>query len=928
MRAITLLLFLAFSPPLLAIFDRWEDVPHEATQANLWSIASGDRTLIAVGEQGTILSFNYDDRAWLPRASGTAHWLVGVGYGAGRFVAVGDRGTILTSDDRGVTWIPRVSGTTIRLNAVAHGDNLWLAVGEQGTVLTSPDGLTWSSRPRLGDGTQFLRALAFGQGRFLVGGARGLLFTTTDGTTFTPIALATSADIEAAAITTSRFFVVGSNGLRADATQLDHWSIHHRPGETYRGATVRNLQEVSAVGDGVGETFTLSQPGATGTWTPALPPPRFLATAAALGLDEVVAVGFGGRIARTFVSTILPTIVSDSRPEVIQGSDVRFSLITDREILAYQWFKVGNLPGATLDLPGATAPELHLRNVTAADSGTYGVRLTTATPDGVLTRTTTPLRVIPAGAPDPRDPTFSPQLPAIPTHVVPLPDGKILVAGQFNLRAGDLRPYRLLRLNADGSLDPTFRSGSDAPTFPALGSLRVTSDNKIYVYPPSPNPEVPSAPPLFPIQRLLPDGQLDPAPIEPGSAPPPPVAATASGTTTRFETPTATYSATASRTPATSNLSFSSTLPGYTSPPPSPTPWWAGFSYGFRPDGALWQVRSDFALPSLMWPFRATLYDPTGRLDPTAYATLPDQRLYNIRAVASDGAIYAVADNASTPAAPSLIRIRPIVGRPARLTNLSIRTSVPTDSAGSPLLVGFVTAGTGETRALLRAVGPSLAAYNITDALPDPTLSVQLANTIIAANDQWPAALASRFAALGAFPLAADTRDAALETTLGPGDHVALVSPASSSAAGTALLELYESAAPDTPRRFVNLSARGTVAANRPLIAGFTLSGDVPVRLLIRGIGPSLAPFGIPNALADPRLTLFRADQPLYANDNWSANNPTLFTSQAGTGAFPLPIGSRDAAMLVTLAPGSYTAVIEATDNSTGAALIELYEIP
>ncbi|MCX6951124.1 MAG: hypothetical protein NTV51_02915, partial [Verrucomicrobia bacterium] len=109
--------------------DNWVTFPQQATYRNLWSIAYGNRTLLAVGEYGTIVSYSYVDQVWLTRRSATSAWLVGAGYGAGRFIVVGDKGTILTSDDAGETWTPRPSGTTTRLNAVAFGNGRWLIVG-------------------------------------------------------------------------------------------------------------------------------------------------------------------------------------------------------------------------------------------------------------------------------------------------------------------------------------------------------------------------------------------------------------------------------------------------------------------------------------------------------------------------------------------------------------------------------------------------------------------------------------------------------------------------------------------------------------------------------------------------------------------------------------------------------------------------------
>jgi hypothetical protein len=102
--------------------------------------------------------------------------------------------------------------------------------------------------------------------------------------------------------------------------------------------------------------------------------------------------------------------------------------------------------------------------------------------------------------------------------------------------------------------------------------------------------------------------------------------------------------------------------------------------------------------------------------------------------------------------------------------------------------------------------------------------------------------------------------------------------------------------------------------------------------MLVRAIGPTLTAFGVAGALADPRLRVFNGDTRLAENDNWSAvSAETTATAQAArdTGAFALANGSKDAAMILTLAPGAYTAQVSSADGTgTGVALIEVYEVP
>jgi hypothetical protein len=102
------------------------------------------------------------------------------------------------------------------------------------------------------------------------------------------------------------------------------------------------------------------------------------------------------------------------------------------------------------------------------------------------------------------------------------------------------------------------------------------------------------------------------------------------------------------------------------------------------------------------------------------------------------------------------------------------------------------------------------------------------------------------------------------------------------------------------------------------------------LRLLIRAVGPTLAGFGVSGVLADPTITLYRDATPLATNDNWSsaANAAEIVSTSVAVGAFALPSGSRDAALLTTLTPGSYTAVVSGVAATTGTALVELYVVP
>jgi hypothetical protein len=109
------------------------------------------------------------------------------------------------------------------------------------------------------------------------------------------------------------------------------------------------------------------------------------------------------------------------------------------------------------------------------------------------------------------------------------------------------------------------------------------------------------------------------------------------------------------------------------------------------------------------------------------------------------------------------------------------------------------------------------------------------------------------------------------------------------------------------------------------LIAGFVVAGQTPVRVLIRAVGPTLGAFGLTGTLADPKLEVFRGDAKVAENDNWDATAGATFAS---VGAFAFGAGSRDAAAVVSLSPGAYSAQVSGVGNTRGIALIEVYELP
>jgi cyclophilin family peptidyl-prolyl cis-trans isomerase len=270
-----------------------------------------------------------------------------------------------------------------------------------------------------------------------------------------------------------------------------------------------------------------------------------------------------------------------------------------------------------------------------------------------------------------------------------------------------------------------------------------------------------------------------------------------------------------------------------------------------------------------------------------------------------------------------------------RLVNLSIRSNAGVGD--QTLSVGFALGGdgvSGSTPLLLRGMGPSLSQFGLS-GLPDPVATLYVGTTAIANNDNWggDATIVARRQAVNAFPfVSTSSLDAALATSPAAGVYSMQVT-GNGSTTGTALAEIYDATGSSytaTTPRLINVSARAQVGTgNDVLIAGFVVGGNTGRTVLVRAVGPSLAAFGVGGTLADPQLSVAPLNGATIAtNDNWSGE-PQVAAASASVGAFPLSSGaSTDAALLVTLPPGAYSAQVSGANGGTGVAIVEVYEVP
>lgn len=311
------------------------------------------------------------------------------------------------------------------------------------------------------------------------------------------------------------------------------------------------------------------------------------------------------------------------------------------------------------------------------------------------------------------------------------------------------------------------------------------------------------------------------------------------------------------------------------------------------------------------------------------WSVLPSGTTANLVGGVNHGnSLYVVGEN------ETILQSEPLYN--SRLINISTRANVGTNA--NVMISGFVITGDQPKQVLLRAAGPSLGTFGLTGLLARPVLTLfDGASRPIASNIGWgtaldPAAIAATTTRVGAFPFASGSTDSALLVTLLPGSYTAQVS-GQDGTTGLSLVEAYDAELlASEGSRAINISTRGQVTADSGrLIAGFVINGAAARRVLIRAVGPSLAGFGLAGTLAPPQIELYDSrGNRIQLAGAWSKqpNADELRGAAVLAGAFALQEDSQDAAMISTLVPGSYTVQVSGLNNSTGLALVEVYDLP
>ena len=251
--------------------------------------------------------------------------------------------------------------------------------------------------------------------------------------------------------------------------------------------------------------------------------------------------------------------------------------------------------------------------------------------------------------------------------------------------------------------------------------------------------------------------------------------------------------------------------------------------------------------------------------------------------------------------------------------NISTRAQVGT--ADNVVIAGFIVTGTGQKTVLIRALGPSLP---VPGALSDPVLELHdSTGALVATNDNWRTSQQSEIIATGLPP--SNDKESALLETLNPGAYTAIVRGVNN-AIGVGLVEVYDLDGSNPAIRLTNISTRGNVQTNdNVMIGGFVIQGDTAMSVILRVLGPSLSVGGTPmvGRLMDPTLELHDSNGTLLAqNDNWQTTQASEI--QATSLA---PSDDRESAIVSTLVPGAYTAIVRGSGTTTGIALFELYDL-
>jgi len=821
--------------------------------------------------------------------------LLAVSYGAGKFAAVGVGGRIVTSPDA-TAWSLSATVATTTLRGVAHNGSLWVAVGDGGVIFTSPDAIVWTQRTS--PTTQTLLWVTYANNQFLACGNSGTILVSPDGIDWILRPPLTPAVTQQLTSITGRFgayVAVGQTGTILTSPDSVTWTRVTIPQVTQNFNHVAFLTgQFLAVGD-TGRIYS-SPDGLDWTSRTTTTITNNLRSVTHNGSQFILATD-SERLVVTpnfaaFTSVNLPfnlnsprwastsanglTVVVGQGGEIAsstdgldwrqRGSNGTMWQLNGISFLNTQWFAVGNNTGILTSPDAVTWTRLPIPAANWLNAVAYSAgRYVIVGDQGYITSSLDGT-------------TWT---------------GNTTASGTTqNLRGIAFANGRWIAVGAGGVI----RTSTNGTTWTTVTSGTTTSFNALATFGTT--------------FIAIGDSGLILTSVDGLAWTPTPSGTTQSLRALCVDRGTV-YLVGFNRTIlASTDAQTWSTRAAPAVTPPLNNPNYRGITAAngglfivgdqgvalFSPDGVTWRYLSALGFNE------------------------------NLFAVASNGISTVVAATGGT-----LLQAGNPTVLPSRLVNVATRGLV---QPGGNLTPGFVLRGTGSKQVIVRAVGPTLSAFGLS-GLSDLKLDVvnQQTQAIAATNDDWGGAapLSNAFAALGAFPLAASSKDAATQATLpvNQGGYSVRVAASGAGTTGVALAEVYDADRDDSPVRIVNVSTLGFVGTGANVLTpGFIIRGTVPKIVLIRAIGPGLAQLGVGGLLADPQFSVFPSgsDVAIATNNDWGGT-ATLKAAFTAAGAFNIADSSKDAALVLTLPPGGYTVVASGVANTTGTALVEVYDL-
>ena len=285
---------------------------------------------------------------------------------------------------------------------------------------------------------------------------------------------------------------------------------------------------------------------------------------------------------------------------------------------------------------------------------------------------------------------------------------------------------------------------------------------------------------------------------------------------------------------------------------------------------------------------------------------------------------------AATPTDVNDTTSNPSVTGTARFLGISTRGPVTVNSF---LHAGIIINGVDAKTVIFMAKGPLLTQYGVPGALADPMIEIYDAlGAKIFENDSWTSPIGNQnlsvYNGKPGIAMPVNAAEAGIAVSLSPGAYTAVVK-GSGGSEGIALVEAYEVSGETPSTSFLGISTRGPVTASSYLHAGLAVEGTVAKKVAFMAKGPLLTQYGVPGALANPMLEIYDVTgAKIHENDSWgTATGDQSILTYNGKPGISQPVDALEAALVVTLAPGAYTAILKGTNGVEGIGLIEAYEI-